>query len=191
MVRHPVLFQLTGQICRMYHHREHPCISDYCNLAAFLLGFGGADKKSLVLAVLCLGPAFGEHEACMARRTLLWVWRTKVESTDLSNFSILVQNILLDLFWFPFLLQRPRVRIGFRKEMVWCSERTGSRAWGDLGLFPRFVLAVGWLWAKQIPCLQNGHSKTPGVSTCLSSDSSLENSFYLGVCLLNCPSWTK
>lgn len=124
--------------------------------------------------------------------TLLWVWRTKVESSDLSNFSILVQNILLGLFWFPSLLQRSRVRIGFRKEMVQGSGRIGSRAWGDLSLLPRFVLAVrGWLWAKQIPCLQSGHSETPGVSTCSGWDSSLENSFCLGVCLLDCPSWTK
>lgn len=53
--------------------------------------------------------------------------------------------------------------MGFRKEMVGCGEWVGNRAWGGLEFLPRFVLALGRLWAKRINCLQNGDSQTPGV----------------------------
>lgn len=56
----------------------------------------------------------------------------------------------------PPLLQRPRVRMDFRKDVV---SGLGAGVWGCLGFLPSCVPALWGDWAEQISCVKNGDSK--------------------------------
>lgn len=73
----------------------------------------------------------------------------KVESIELSNFTISVQNIVR---FIPSTAIETQSQDGFQKKMVGCGGQIGSRTWEGVGFLPRLVLTLGSLGQK-VHCL--------------------------------------
>lgn len=113
----------------------------------------------------------------------------KVESIELSNFTISVQNTVRFIL-IPTIVTETQSWDGLQKDggMWWMDREQGL---GRPGFLSRLVLTLGCLGQKDSLSKKWGLVDSWNINLPKLQHSSFGNSFYSGVFLLNDPSWTK